>query len=206
MMASKVSFSAHTKEMLNARPLSRKHKAGLRRQRIVEFIRELPYGECKKSDLIEAAGWDISVKQQYANGWSFIERLRKYKVIQMSEGSNPKNSYIKKWVVMGDVHIVRPAHADIGPGYTHSEGDNCLNKPTKRTIINNHGDMMYPEGDGEISIKEDGYLPPRTALQLEPVIPVEEEPKPINLLEAAKEFAWNTNSDSLREFVAWVKR
>jgi hypothetical protein len=183
MIASKVSFSTHTKEMLNARPMSRTHRAKLRRQRIVEYIRELPFGECKKADLIMAGGWDMSVSSQYANGWSFIERMVKNKVIRMTEGTNLKNSYIKKWEVVADTRIVKPA----------------------TTVTNDHGKMTYPESDGEISLKKDGYLPPRPSLQLEPVIP-EEEPKPINLVDAAKDFAWNTNSDSLREFVAWVKR
>jgi len=43
--------------------------------------------------------------------------------------------------------------------------------------------------------------------KLEPVI-VSDEPveMPDDLLEQAKNFAWNTNSDSLREFLAWLKR
>ena len=170
MIASKVSFSAHTREMLNARPLSRTHKSRLRQQRIVEYIRELPLGECKKSDLIAAAGWDMSVLNQYANGWQLIESMRKKNVIRMTDGSDPKNSYIKKWEVVADIHVTKPA---VEPRKSFEEVTGVPIAPT---------------------------LP-----QLEPVI---ETPitVPDDLLEQAKNFAWNTNSDSLREFLAWLKR
>lgn len=170
MEASKVSFSQHTKEMLNARPLSRTHKAKLRKQRIVEYIRELPFGECQKSDLIAAAGWDIKVVQQYSNGWSFIERLRKNKVIRMSDGTDPKNSYIKKWEVVADTHVTKPA-------------DIPRVEPVEEV-----GEVTWPE-------PADGPTPPPA-----------DERKTVNLLDEAKNFAWTMNSDSLREFVAWVQR
>jgi hypothetical protein len=165
MIASKVSFSAHTKEMLNARPLSRTARAKLRRQRIVEYIRELPFGECKKADLITAGGWDMSISSHYANGWSFIERMVKNNIIRMTEGSNPKNSYIKKWEVVADTHII---------------------KPRVETV------QFRSE--------------PAPVAEETPVVEPADEPSTFSLLEEAKNFAWNTNSDSLREFVAWVKR
>jgi hypothetical protein len=181
MIASKVGFTQHTRELLNARPLSRTDKSRIRKQRIIEYIREVKYGECQKSDLIAAAGWDISNGQQYSNGWSFVDRLIKNKVIQMSDGSNSRNTYIKKWVVLADVHTVKVEN----------------------------GKMTVPPQDGEttlgpVEIKKDGFVSPRPPLQLEPVIPADDAT--IDLVSAAKDFAWNTNSDSLREFVAWVKR
>lgn len=166
--------------MLNARPLSRTHKAKLRRQRIVEFIRELPYGECKKADLIMAGGWDMNISSHYANGWSFIERMVKNKILRMTDGSNLKNSYIKKWEVVADIHTIKPRVQTI----------EFPTEPADHTVTNDHGKMTYPATDGVVSL----------APQLEPVILGDD------LLEQAKNFAWNTNSDSLREFVAWVKR
>lgn len=187
MIASKVSFSQHTKELLNARPLSRTAKSKLRRQRIVEYIRELPFGECQRHELITAGGWNISDQSQYSSGWSFIKGLQNKNVIRMSDGTNPRNTYVKKWEVVADTRVTKPAD---------------------HTVTNDHGKMTYPEGDGEttlkpvIGIRTDGALPPRPPMpMLEPVIS-----QPDDLLEQAKNFAWNTNSDSLREFIAWVKR
>lgn len=188
MIASKVSFSTHTREMLNARPLSRTHKAKLRTQRIVEFIRELPYGECKKADLIMAGGWDMNISSHYANGWSFIERMVKNKIIRMTDGTAPRNSYVKKWEVLADTHIIKPRVQTI----------EFPTEPADHTVTNDHGKMTWPAADGVVSLTP----------QLEPVIPQPpfvEEPTD-DLLEQAKNFAWNTNSDSLREFVAWVRR
>lgn len=178
MIASKVSFSQHTKEMLNARPLSQKHKIKLRKQRILEFIRELPHGECQKADLIAAAGWDISVSNQYANGWAFVDRMKKNKVIQMSDGSNPRNSYIKKWEVVADIHVTKPA-------------DIPRVEPPKKLPL-----------AGGIGVSTPSVGTPLPILER---VVVADEPSG-DLLEQAKNFAWNTNSDSLREFVAWLKR
>lgn len=183
MIASKVSFSQHTKELLNARPLSRTAKAKLRRQRVVEYIRELPFGECQKSDLITAAGWDISVQPQYANGWAFIERLKKHKVIRMSEGTNPRNSHVKKWEVVGDVKVTKPA---VEPRKTFEE---IVNKPIFSAAP--------VEQRIDFKLKTDATSPD---------IKIEEMTVTDDLLEQAKNFAWNTNSDSLREFLAWLKR
>jgi len=171
MIASKVSFSQHTKELLNARPLSRTAKSKLRRQRIVEYIRELPLGECQRHELITAGGWNISDQSQYSSGWSFIKGLQNKNIIRMSDGTDPKNSYVKKWEVVADTRVVKPA--------------------VSHTVTNDHGTMTFPATDGVVSL----------APQLEPVIDT-----PDDLLEQAKNFAWNTNSDSLREFIAWVKR
>jgi hypothetical protein len=168
MIASKVSFSQHTKEMLNARPLSRTHKSKLRQQRIIEYIRELKYGECQKSDLIMAGGWDISNHQSYANGWAFIERLKKNKVIQMVDGSNPKNSYIKKWVVLADVHTVKVEN----------------------------GKMTVPATDGVTTVKPDVIK----------VKPSEAQTSQSFTLTGSSGPVAQTNSDSLREFIAWYKR
>jgi hypothetical protein len=98
----------------------------------------------------------------------------------MTDGSDPKNSYVKKWEVLADVHTVKVEN----------------------------GKMTVPEGDGETTIKPRVGFPESTFPILEPVIPKEDTANPnvIDLLDAAKDFAWNTNSDSLREFVAWVKR
>lgn len=183
MIASKVSFSQHTKELLNARPLSRTAKSKLRRQRIVEYIRELPFGECQRHELITAGGWNISDQSQYSSGWSFIKGLQNKNVIRMSDGTNPRNTYVKKWEVVADTRVTKPAD---------------------HTVTNDHGKMTYPAGDGEttLGVRTDGALPPRPPMpMLEPVIT-----QPDDLLEQAKNFAWNTNSDSLREFVAWLKR
>jgi hypothetical protein len=169
MIASKVSFSQHTKELLNARPLSRTAKNKLRRQRVIEYIREIPFGECRRADLITAGGWDISNESQYSSGWSFIKNLQKKNIIRMSDGTNPKNSYIKKWEVVGDTRITKPA--------------------TEQRI--------------DFELKTDATSPD---IKIEAVTLPEPATMPDDLLEQAKNFAWNTNSDSLREFIAWVKR
>lgn len=167
MEVSKLSFTQHTRDLLNARPLSRTAKGKLRKQRIIEYIRELPFGECQKADLITAGGWDISNQPQYSSGWTFLKGLEKKKVIKMSDGTNPKNFNVKKWEVVADIKTIKP----------RSTFQEILDKP------------MFPD------------VP-----KLEPVIMPEKEVPSGDLLEQAKNFAWNTNSDSLREFVAWIKQ
>lgn len=181
MEASKVSFTRHTRELLNARPMSRTARSKLRVQRVKEYIRELPFGECQKADLIAAAGYDTRVQQQYANGWAFIQRLIRTKVIQATEGSNPKNSYVKKWVVLGDVTVTKTAKQ-----------------------FNEDGDIPGIElkGVNSITVHDVNVEPENEVPTPGPV----REPVLVDLIQSAKDFAWNTNSDSLREFVAWVQR
>lgn len=188
MIASKVSFSQHTKELLNARPLSRTAKSKLRRQRIVEYIRELPFGECQRHELITAGGWNISDQSQYSSGWSFIKGLQNKNVIRMSDGTNPRNTYVKKWEVVADTRVTKPAD---------------------HTVTNDHGTMTFPAADGVKTLEP--TVAQRIDFKLEtdatsPDIKIKEVTLPDDLLELAKNFAWNTNSDSLREFVVWVKR
>lgn len=109
MIASKVTFSKETRLMLSQRPMNRTAKNKLRTQRVFEFIREQVGGEAQIRDLIFAAGYDADDPNQYGTGWSFIKRLVRDNIITQSDGSDPKNGYIKQWAIPSDVHVVQEA-------------------------------------------------------------------------------------------------
>lgn len=139
MHASKVTFSRETRMALTARPLSRGQKSKLRQQRVLEFIREQVNNEAQARDLIYAAGYDASKEDEYGRGWAFISGLVRRGVLIKEDGSDPKNSYVKRWTIPGDV---------------------------KTRVINDNGKMQVPPQDGEISIKTDGaeHAAPRPAI------------------------------------------
>lgn len=172
MYASKVSFSNQTRALINARPLSRNKRVKLRQQRVMDFIRETPNGEVRKRDLIEAAGFNPHNEREYARGWAIIGTMIRKKMIVASDGSNPKNSYLKQWTIPGDV-VTRP-DAVPHPAPAEEVEQKAEEVPTETT------GKMYG-----ISIEQ--YAPD-------------------DIREKAKEFAWRENSDSLREFIAWLEK
>lgn len=177
MYASKVSFSAQTKEMLTSPALSRMARAKLRRKRILEFIRETPNGEAHKYDLIAAAGFNPDDDSSYGRGWAIVRSLEKKGIIFATDGSDPKDRHLKQWTISADV---------------------------KTRVTNNNGKMTVPKGDGKTTLKP--------ADQTFPVVPTTFAPPkleptvPTTLEEQAKDFAWQMNSDSLRDFIAWTRR
>lgn len=170
MIASKVTFSSKTREMLNYRPLSQGDKSKLRKRRVKEFIRELPTGEAQTKELIAAAGYDISRDSQYATGWQFIKGMTRRKEIGYNDGP-ASQKLVKHWYIPGDAKTTNKV-----PKREEDEGD----KPEPK-----HEDA--DKGKDEMTT-----LPPASLHSAQ------------TLLHQAKEFSWQQNSDSLREFLRWL--
>lgn len=153
MIASKISFSRETQEKLNYRPLSPKHKSLLRRERVKEYIRSVPNGEARRSDLIYAAGYDASKNGSYKSGYVFIRALEKKGIIASEEGP-PGKKLLRKWSIPSDAMV--------------------KTKPQPNVM---------------------NVVPPRP----------KESWHWSELEESAKQFAWETGSDSLREYVKTMR-
>lgn len=174
MQASKVSFSQQTKAALNARPMSKAAKAKLRRERVKDYIRSQPVGTIIKQTDLATVA---GYDQSQGHGWAFIARMVKTGHItkDTSEGSHKPS-----WTVRGDAKVVKPKKGVVGKleGVTVMPEVQIPELPYPADMPRFHFETDKLEDFNDMA---DG----RTK-------------------QLAKEFAWQYNSDSLREFIKWL--
>lgn len=181
MIASKVSFSQDTLAQLNARPLNRAEKSRLREKRVKEYIRQLPSGTLiPVSELIAAAGYFGSEKA-YRSGYQFIYGLKQRGTIVSSNNGTFK----QEWTIPEDAQIIN----EVFP--------TSLLKQTVKTVkvAPEEADLqevLEATGSGTHTVPAGVDTPTTKALTPQ---------GNLSVVEMARHFAWEYNSDSLREFI-----
>lgn len=174
MEASKVTIS---KELLWSPLLTKKKKYQLKTGAVKELIRSKPAGhKMNMTRLMIAAGYDIT--RQYQSGYGFIKGLMEKKIIVKDQ---PKE-IMSSWSIPGDVVVKTPAKPEnLGSGTVASEQRHIpLEITPKIEPIKNEG------------FKAIGVDPAKSNV----LFPTTE------IIARAKQFAWERNSDSLRDFIA----
>lgn len=177
MHASRVIFSQKTQELLRSPIMNSSRKVKLRRQRVIEFIHQLPNGEATMADLIAAAGYDVKrSKGQYTTGWSFVNRLIQKNVITPTELEGKVNGRVKQWAVNADVKTTKPAE-----------------EPQKEEVAVEEEDEAEPEVE-------------RPSFEFNTTSTSDFNAAATGwMVQHAKEYAWRNDSNSLRHFVAWME-
>lgn len=184
MYASKLTFSKETRMKLASPALSPMAKRKLRQSRVLDFIRETPGHEATKFDLIAAAGYDVTNSTEYQNGWGLVTGMVKRGVIVPHDHENPTSKRKKQWIISSDVRVIEAIPPR--PGYP-AEAFNHLPDT---------GGSDGAEDKSEPNIEQ-----PADGETITEISTAHAE-----LLGLAKDFAWKQNSDSLREFIAWMER
>ena len=175
MEVSKISFSAQTKQLLDSGYMTPKRKKAMRKQRIKEFILSQPVGtKLSIVDIMTAGGYN---SKQTSSGYGFVYRMLRDK--QVERAYKPaKHNEKTPWTVPGTVTTIQPRQSLVtSPN---------IPKTTHENFISGTKDMWsWSEVKKPIIVKE-----PTT-------IPGSEDFK-----EKAILFAWQHNSDSLRDFIS----
>lgn len=173
MEVSKISFSAQTKQLLDGGYMTPKRKKAMRKQRIKEFILSQPVGtKLSIVDIMTAGGYN---SKQTSSGYGFVYRMLRDK--QVERAYKPaKHNEKTPWTVPGTVTTIQPRQSLV----TFKN----IPKTTHENFISGSVDM-WPEIKKPIIVKE-----PTTISGSE------------DFKEKAILFAWQHNSDSLRDFIS----
>lgn len=175
MQASKVTLSRETRAEIASNPLlhSRKAKSRFRAQKIIDYINSKPSGhKFGTVELISVAGY---TDDQYASGYAFVKRLQKDGILWIE-----KNNKFKKGFVVCK-------NADGSKLNTVK-----VSEPKKHEI---------PEETVE-KVSDEDKIVEEKAKQAEMCMISERNESFRNEVKSlAKDFAWDHNSDSLREFI-----
>lgn len=186
MIASKVTFSRETQAALLNPALDFKKKRELRINRVKEFVREHPAGhKFRMMDLIAAAGYNPDNPGNYASGFGFITALNKRGIINIEK----TKQYGKEVTIPGDENIVKEGRQTIAEIRAEEAAKEAKETETPVNEPDNSVELDKPE------------VVTFTRLEYQ-VVDVEEVRRIENL---AREFSWNNDSDSLREFIKSLK-
>lgn len=181
MDVSRVTLTNETRLAMENNPLLKdgRAKSKFRKAKILEYIRSKPAGShFGIGELITAGGY---TSKQYGTGWAFIQRMVKDKIIWIE-----KTDKFKKLVTIpGDAKTVAEA--------TKPKAES--KKPEEKNVVND--DLQKPDRE-HLGV----YSPNKPTLKIE-------VPKKLYRVEdirgRAKQFAWEHNSDSLRDFIATLR-
>lgn len=173
MEVSKISFSTQTKQLLDNGYMTPKRKKTMRKQRIKEFILSQPVGtKLSIVDIMTAGGYN---SKQTSSGYGFVYRMLRDKQIERAY-KPAKHNEKTPWTVPGTVTTIQPRQSLVT--------FKTIPKTTHENFISGSVDM-WPEIKKPIIVKE-------------PTITSGSE----DFKEKAILFAWQHNSDSLRDFIS----
>ena len=183
MEVSRVSFTQQTRQAMSNPNLSRKKKLKLRQQLVFEYIRSKPAGTpLTIIELARAGGWKPG-----AGGWNGINNMIKNKLLVKSDAPGERGSI---WTISADARVVNPGFAKVTTNpETVNEVRNESGKPECRCSV-------FP-------FTPHSHL--TTDKVSENIRPDVKQPFVYTkgyFTDKAKQFAWEHNSDSLREFIS----
>lgn len=173
MEISKISFSTQTKQLLNNGYMTPKRKKAIRKQRIKEFILSQPVGtKLSIVDIMTAGGYN---SKQTSSGYGFVYRMLRDKQIERAY-KPAKHNEKTPWTVPETVTTIQPRQSTV----TFA----TIPKVTHENFVSSSIDM-WPELKKPVIVKE-------------PIETLSSE----DFKEKAILFAWQHNSDSLRDFIS----
>lgn len=178
MEVSKLTLSEEMIKAMHNPGITQKHKRELREKLIIDYIRNKPSGtKITKAALCRAAQYNDTPNEQ-AKGYHLISQMIKKSVIAFIEPGKKTNNGVE-WYIPGDA---KETHVTIRP-IAKSE---VIDSTHKVEV-----DLKQDDEDAKESTKESEKELGMSRFEFEYL---------------AKLFAWEENSDSLREFVKWLKQ
>lgn len=175
MEASRVILNKDMLDAMASPLLSEEKKTQLRTTRIIDYIKSQPPGTPIKIDeLIYQAGYNRVYSESYKRGWTLVQRLIKNKTIIQEKIVGKRGQAL--YFIPGGARLVGTVPKYEAP------------KPLPK---------QAPQPLGGKAFSTEGRVVPMTAPDYSKNIPSHQW-----VVDRAKKFAWDNNSDSLRAFIA----